>query len=209
MLKLQSKLFCHDSKNKKLNRINFINFYLKRKTFFFQFILHDFCLLFKKKFEEFFSCNITIDFLRCFVNPRTDIEYLCSQYIGKQFFLKESITDICAIIIKKNFFSFFINYLFGNRQFSIHKNNKSLTKNEIIIAESFFEKIFKILNKTLFFDFNCSIINNFEYVKLKYFQCHCFSSDSYACLIFKVFLNRIVTNLYIYIPLNMVKNFQK
>ncbi|WP_154101257.1 hypothetical protein [Buchnera aphidicola] len=203
------------SRKKIFNRINFINFFLKKKQSFFQDLFNDFCLSFKKKFESYFSSYISIKLLQVCVDyyyKNNCCERL--QYRGKRFFFNDDITP-GLLLIKNDFFFMFVQRLFGNHADNLYNrdSSKHLTLNEMNILELLFENIFFILNKTTKNVFGIFQFNREKCIELNYLVCQQFFHFSYACFIFQIHSQNKEHFLKIYIPYKRVmdcyKNFSE
>ncbi|VFP87880.1 Flagellar motor switch protein FliM [Buchnera aphidicola (Cinara piceae)] len=208
-ISLKSDFLFKFSKEKTLNRINFLNLIFKKKKFFFKIFFNDFCVLFKKEFRKFFSFYVDLDFLESYIEYNDkNMNYIYANYIGKQFCLN-NYTDKCLFLLKSNFFSIFINYFFGNYTCNLYKNDKNinLNKNEINIVNILFERIFLIFNKTFLKNISTSVINNFKYITINNCLCSHFFNLSYVSFVFQINLNKVISILKIYIPINIVEKF--
>ncbi|VFP83520.1 hypothetical protein [Buchnera aphidicola] len=197
--------------DKKLSHINFMNFVLNKQSLFFKKLFNDFVLLFNKKFSEFFSCSINIKFIHSRVectNIQSKSVYL--KYIGKQFFLR-GYTDKCLILITKDLFIIFIDYLFGNfnENISEYLNLNNLTYNEINILDILLKKIFIICDSTFLKNISISIINNCKFTLLKDLLYRRFIGLPYICFTFKIYIYDRINILKIYIPNYIVSEFYK
>ncbi|VFP81347.1 hypothetical protein [Buchnera aphidicola] len=210
IISLKSDYLFTNIDKKLLNRINFLNFILKRNKSFYKNFFYDFCYLFKKKFEKFFSSYVNLKFLDSYIEyNKKNVNFKHFNYKGKQFSLN-NYTDRCLLLLKNNFFSIFMNYFFGNFTSDLYESDKklNLNKNEIKILNILFERIFVILNKTFLKNIKTFVINNFKYIKINKFLYNHFFNISYVCFIFKINLNTVISILKIYIPINIIEQFK-
>ncbi|WP_041749135.1 hypothetical protein [Buchnera aphidicola] len=193
--------------------IIFKNYILYKQNFFFKNLFNDFCFFFNKIFKKLFFFPINIQFLKSIYKYNFNLNYLLySKYRSRYFFLN-NIKNKCILLITNDFFSIFINSIFGNVHFKKYKNynNKKLTFNEKYILELIFKKIFIILNYT-FLKNIIDINNTYKYKKLDNLFKKSVSKKKYICFVFRISLNKTYNKLKIYIPsflINTIKENDK
>ncbi|WP_154061033.1 hypothetical protein [Buchnera aphidicola] len=103
-----------------------------------------------------------------------------------------------------------MNYFFGNYTSDLYECDKNLylNKNEIKILNILFKRIFVILNKTFLKNIKTFVINDFKYIIINKFLYNHFVNLSYVCFVFKINLNKVISILKIYIPINVVEQFK-